>query len=222
MGGWMGGYWNHFIRLSVCSSVHSLFSRSGSLQELIWSNYVNFYRISWTASPFAFKLGLKVHYHKPDWFYGEIGLLCSRSRSQQNFEMSMNVYPHDIFWIVDPFNTKFGIVMHHHEPDSEIVFQKDWFAVCKVKVAVEDNLIKVWLFKVYYLNWWSFCNETWFDDTYLGMVMQYHGPKRHARRLVCCLKVHGHSEGSFELLIFLQPNFIGLYIIISWSALCKN
>ena len=32
----------------------------------------------------------------------------------------------------------------------------------------------------------------------LGIVMQHHGPKCHARRLVCCLKVQGHSEGSFD------------------------
>ena len=68
--------------------------------------------------------------------------------------------------------------------------------------------------------------------TRLGMVMQHHGPKCHARRLVNYLQVQGHNEGLFdqiqlsvicaELLICLQPNLIGWYIIISWSALCKN
>ena len=66
----------------------------------------------------------------------------------------------------------------------------------------------------------------------LGMVMQHHGPKCRARRLVCCLQVRGHNGGSFnqiwlstifaELLIFLEPNLIRLRIIISWSVLCKN
>ena len=28
---------------------------------------------------------------------------------------------------------------------SQIVFQKDWFAVFKVKVTVKDNIIKIWL-----------------------------------------------------------------------------
>ena len=32
----------------------------------------------------------------------------------------------------------------------------------------------------------------------LGMVMQHHGPKCYARRLVRCLQVKGHSEGSFD------------------------
>ena len=34
--------------------------------------------------------------------------------------------------------------------------------------------------------------------TKLGMVMQHHGPTCHSRRLVCCLQVQGHSEGSFD------------------------
>ena len=49
--------------------------------------------------------------------YEEIGLLCSRSRSRQNFKMLMNFCPADIFWIAEPFITKLGMVMHHHEPD---------------------------------------------------------------------------------------------------------
>ena len=44
-------------------------------------------------------------------FYGETGSLCSRSRSQQNSKMSMNVCPHNIFWIAVPFTTKLGMVL---------------------------------------------------------------------------------------------------------------
>ena len=45
-------------------------------------------------------------------FYGEIWLLCSGSRSQQNFKMSVNVCPDDIFWIAEPLTTKLDMVMH--------------------------------------------------------------------------------------------------------------
>ena len=31
--------------------------------------------------------------------------------------------------------------------------------------------------------------------TKLGMTMHHHGPECHARRLICCLQVQGHSEG---------------------------
>ena len=47
-------------------------------------------------------------------FYGEIGLLCWRSRSQQ---MSMNICPDDIFRIAEHFTTNLDMVMHHYEPD---------------------------------------------------------------------------------------------------------
>ena len=48
----------------------------------------------------------------------------------------MNVCPDDIFWTAEAFITKLSrwwTIM------SQIVFQKDWFAVFKVKVTVKDN-----------------------------------------------------------------------------------
>ena len=36
---------------------------------------------------------------------------------QQNFKMSMNICPDDIFWIAEPFTAKLGMVMHYEEPD---------------------------------------------------------------------------------------------------------
>ena len=52
----------------------------------------------------------------------------------------MNVCPGDIFWIAEPFTTKIGVEMYHFM--SQIVFQKDWFAVFKVKVTVKDHVTK--------------------------------------------------------------------------------
>ena len=45
--------------------------------------------------------------------YEEIGLLCSWSRSQQNFKMSVNVCPDDIFWTDESFTHH-----HHHHHQS--------------------------------------------------------------------------------------------------------
>ena len=189
-----------------CEKIDLLFSRSRSMQDLIWSKYDNFCCIFWIAAPFATKPGLIVHYHKPECFMEKLD--C--------------------------------IIM------SQIVFQKDWFAVLKVKVTVKDNIIKVWLFNVLSellillqlnLVWWYIIIRwivkyltapLWsrsrsqkrlripvnvhLDDissaaepsvTKLGMVMQHHGPKCHARRLVYCLQVQGHSEGSFNQIIRL-------------------
>ena len=119
---------------------------------------------------------------------------------------------------------------------SQIILQKDWFAVCMVKVTVNDHIIKILLskifsellillqlgFMVHYhkLNCLvkrfdcsvvvkvkvaekvqnsSECSSgryflgCWPSVTKLGMVMQHHGPKCCARRLVCCLQVQGHN-----------------------------
>ena len=48
------------------------------------------------------------------------GLLYSRSRSQQRFKMSVNVCPDDIFWILEHFVTKLGVVMQHHKPECPV------------------------------------------------------------------------------------------------------
>ena len=43
------------------------------------------------------------------------------------------------------------------------------------------------------------------SDSKLCMVMHHHGPECHASRLVCCLQVQGHSEGSFnQIWLFLS------------------
>ena len=72
-----------------------------------------------------------------------MGLFCSRSRSQQISRCSwmfvqmvssesLNLFlPNLVWWCF--------II-------SQIVFQKDWFAVFKVKVTVEDHIIKIPLF----------------------------------------------------------------------------
>ena len=49
--------------------------------------------------------------------YEEIGWLCSGSRSQQNFKMSVTVYPAAVFWNAEPFTIKLCMVRHHHKPE---------------------------------------------------------------------------------------------------------
>ena len=49
-----------------CKKISLLSSRSRSQQGLIWSKCDSFYCIFLTADPFATKLGLIVHYHKPE------------------------------------------------------------------------------------------------------------------------------------------------------------
>ena len=66
--------------------------------------------------------------------------------------------------------------------------------------------------------------------TKLSMVMRHYGPEHHARRLVCCLQVQGHSEGSksdmtvstisTELLIFFATRFN--WMVHHHKFFCKN
>ena len=97
--------WCLITSLSACKKISLLFSRSRSQQGVIWSKYDGFYYTFWTADRFATKLGLIVHYHKPEYLMEKLDW----SRSQQSFKMLMNVCPDGTFWIAKPFITKFWI-----------------------------------------------------------------------------------------------------------------
>ena len=60
----------------------------------------------WTACPFATKLGLKVHYHKPECFMEKLDC-CVQGQGHSKISKC-----HDIFWIAEPFSTKLGMMMH--------------------------------------------------------------------------------------------------------------
>ena len=126
-----------WVRVS-CKKIDLLFPRSRSLQELLWSNYDDFWVIFWPTDTFAIKLGLVVHYPKPEccmekldcfvqgqghskfskcqWMFAQ--MICSESLNP----LQPNLI---VIWL---------IIM------IQIVFQKDWFAVFKVKVTVKNNI----------------------------------------------------------------------------------
>ena len=115
------------------------------MQELIWSKYDHFYCIFWTADPFATTLGLIVHYHKPECFMEKLDC-CVQGQGHSNilkchwmfvlmiFSESLNLLLQNLVW--------WCIIM------SQIVFQKYWFAVFKVKVTVKNTIIIIWLFDI--------------------------------------------------------------------------
>ena len=70
------------------------------------------------------------------------GFVVFKVKVTTDFKMLMNVCPHDIFWIAEPFTTKLGMEMIIM---SQIVFQKDWLAVFKVKVTMKDHITRIWL-----------------------------------------------------------------------------
>ena len=70
----------------------------------------------WPADPFAPRLGLIVHCHKPECLRRHL-IAVFKSRSQQNFKLSMNICLDNIVRITEPLTTKLCMVMHHHELD---------------------------------------------------------------------------------------------------------
>ena len=105
--------------------------------KLIWSKYDNFYRSFWIADPFASKLGLLVHNHKLECFMEKLHCCvqgqghskiskCQWMFVQIIFSKSLNILlPNLVWWCISM---------------TQIVFQKDWFAVFKVKVTVKNNI----------------------------------------------------------------------------------
>ena len=121
-------------------------------------------------------------------FCRKIESLCSRSRSQWMFKMSVNVCSVDIFWITEHFVTKLGTVMQHHEPECRAEFVVV-VAVFNVKVTARAHMIKIWSSTIFLelLNPWL-PNLVWWYIIISQSVL--------LKRKDCCIQGQGHSEGS--------------------------
>ena len=77
--------------------------------RVLLSEYDSFYYVHLTADPFASKLGLMVYYckTKPE-------CRCVQGQGHSRFSKCHRMFV-QIFWIIEPFTTKFGMVMHPHE-----------------------------------------------------------------------------------------------------------
>ena len=92
-----------------------LFSRSVSLQELIWSKCDNFLGIFWTANPFAYKVGLIVYYHKPEFFIEKLDCFVQGQGHSKIWRCQwLSTWYLLNHWT---FYCHINMVMHHHEPD---------------------------------------------------------------------------------------------------------
>ena len=86
------------------------------LLKCLWPKYDCFYYIFWTADPFAIRLFFIEFYCIPECLElkkKKKSILCSRSRSQQNFKCQwMLVWTRSSEQLI----TKLSILMHHYEP----------------------------------------------------------------------------------------------------------
>ena len=111
--------------------------------------------------------------------------------------MSQIVSPKDWFAVFkvnitvkDPFACKLSLMAHHHKVDC-LVKRLDCSVVVKVKVTERLRIpVNVHMDDI--------SSAAEHSVTKFGIVMHHHGPEYHARRLVCCLKSQGHSEGSYS------------------------
>ena len=92
-------------------------------------NWFTVFKVKVTARAYIIKIWLYLLYLLNSWSVcnetsfdstasWKMGLLCSSSRSERRFKMSVNVCPDDILWITEHFVTKFGMVIQHHEAES--------------------------------------------------------------------------------------------------------
>ena len=103
------------------------------MQEFMWSKYYNVYCIFWTADPFATKLGLIVHYHKPECFMEKLEC-CVQGKSHSKISRCQWTFVQMI--------------------PSEML-------VCCLQVEghSEGSFNQIWLFLPYLLNCWSFGDQ---------------------------------------------------------------
>ena len=95
----------------------------------------------WTADPFATKL-VWWHIIIVSWIFlwvDWIAMLCSRSRSQEMFQISMNVHLDNISSTAEPFVIKLGMVMHNHGSECCARRLVYFLQLFKVKVTVRGS-----------------------------------------------------------------------------------
>ena len=148
-----------------------------------------------------------------------MGLLCSRSRSQRMFKMSVNVCPNDIFWITEHFVTKFGMVMQHHEPERRAVIFVV-VAIFKVKVTVRALMIKI--YGSFYYIFWTVDSLS----TKLGLMIHHHKPECPVKK-VGLLHSGSMSQWRVKMLMSVQmisstPSSILLPNLVLWCIIMQE
>ena len=125
---------------SECHAKRFVLVFSRSQQELIWSKYDIFYYIFWTADPFATKLGLIVLHLKPECLMMKLDCCVQdHSKISKCQWMFVQMISAEMLNLFLPGLVWWCSIM------SQIVFQKDWFAVFKITIT---DMIKLWLFNI--------------------------------------------------------------------------
>ena len=139
----------------------------------------NFYCIFWTADPFATKLGLIVHYRKPEFFMEKWDCCVQGQRQSKISEcqwMFFQIISSKLPNILLPNLVLWCTIM------SQTVMQKDRFAIFKVKVTAKyDN---------FYCIFWNVDSFA----TKLGVIVHYHKSECLMEKFDCGFQGQGHSK----------------------------
>ena len=87
-----------------------------------------------------------------------IGLLCSRSRSQQALQIAFKVCQDNSFWMDKPLETILGMMVHRHKPECHA--KTIWLLWSRSQGLYNQNSYDYfWVFS----SFWSFIYQTLFD-----------------------------------------------------------
>ena len=193
--------------------------------SILWKNWITVFKVKLTAKFQNVNKCLSRqhflnhwHFYCQTWYgnaslwarlsFKKIGLLSSRSRSLLRITWLKK-------WL---FNILYELLIllqvnlvWWHIIIRWIVLWKDWIALLWSRSRSQKRLR---ILVNVHLNDISSVAEP--SVTQLGMVMQRNGPKYNATRLVSCLQVQHHSEGSFDQIWLFPP-----YLLNCWSF-CKQ
>ena len=156
--------------------------------------------IFWIAEPFTTKLDVLMPHYEPD---------CLSKRLVCCLQVKVTVKDNIIkIWLFNVLSELLILLLLNlvwwYIIIRWIVLWKDWIALLwsrsqeRFRIPVNVQLDDI-----------SSAFEP--SITILGMVRQHHGPKCHARRLVSCLQVQGHSEGSFDQMWLFLPHLLNCW-----------
>ena len=211
--------WQYLLYLLNCWSFYyqTWFDSTLSWASVLQRNWIVVFEVKVTAkcqwtfvqmifseslNLFATRLGMMMHHYEPDCLLKRL-VWCFQGQGQRKYNQ--------VIWLFSMLS------------ELLILLQLNlfwWYIIIRWIFLWKDWIALLWS--------WSRSQKLFripvnglLDDifsaaepsvTKLGMVMQHHGPKCHARRLVCCLQVQGHSEGSFNQIWLFLP-----YLLNCWS-----
>ena len=110
--------------------------------------------------------------------------------------MSVNVCLDDIFWVTEHFVTKFGMMVHHHEPECHVEFCVHVWLSSRSR----SQRALIWpKYDSYYYIFWTVDSLA----TKLGLMMHHYKPECPVKKIGLLLS-GSRSQRRVKMLMFVQ------------------